>query len=114
MSDTSKTQSNPGLTVTARQLGVIVLLLLAAVGAAAYQNGWFTGEADANESDNAATQTILPVNTLQIHFVDSIEQTRGYTGTVRARRRSELAFDCLLYTSPSPRDQRGSRMPSSA
>jgi len=24
------------------------------------------------------------------------------------------AFSCLLYTSPSPRDQRGSRMPSSA
>ena len=26
----------------------------------------------------------------------------------------ELAVSCLLYTSPSPRDQRGSRMPSSA
>ena len=26
----------------------------------------------------------------------------------------EEARDCLLYTSPSPRDQRGSRMPSSA
>ena len=26
----------------------------------------------------------------------------------------ELALHCLLYTSPSPRDQRGSRMPSSA
>ena len=25
-----------------------------------------------------------------------------------------LMGDCLLYTSPSPRDQRGSRMPSSA
>ena len=25
-----------------------------------------------------------------------------------------LAYNCLLYTSPSPRDQRGSRMPSSA
>ena len=25
-----------------------------------------------------------------------------------------LTYDCLLYTSPSPRDQRGSRMPSSA
>jgi len=25
-----------------------------------------------------------------------------------------LLSDCLLYTSPSPRDQRGSRMPSSA
>ena len=27
---------------------------------------------------------------------------------------ASLAQDCLLYTSPSPRDQRGSRMPSSA
>ena len=26
----------------------------------------------------------------------------------------DLSGDCLLYTSPSPRDQRGSRMPSSA
>ena len=25
-----------------------------------------------------------------------------------------VTWDCLLYTSPSPRDQRGSRMPSSA
>ena len=29
-------------------------------------------------------------------------------------RRFEAANICLLYTSPSPRDQRGSRMPSSA
>ena len=28
--------------------------------------------------------------------------------------REELAYPCLLYTSPSPRDQRGARMPSSA
>ena len=28
--------------------------------------------------------------------------------------RRELTYLCLLYTSPSPRDQRGSRMPSSA
>ena len=26
----------------------------------------------------------------------------------------QLKYSCLLYTSPSPRDQRGSRMPSSA
>ena len=26
----------------------------------------------------------------------------------------EIPYTCLLYTSPSPRDQRGSRMPSSA
>ena len=27
---------------------------------------------------------------------------------------SDVSVGCLLYTSPSPRDQRGSRMPSSA
>ena len=27
---------------------------------------------------------------------------------------SNTSYSCLLYTSPSPRDQRGSRMPSSA
>ena len=31
-----------------------------------------------------------------------------------ATNRSEVLSTCLLYTSPSPRDQRGSRMPSSA
>ena len=31
-----------------------------------------------------------------------------------AATESRLLKDCLLYTSPSPRDQRGSRMPSSA
>ena len=29
-------------------------------------------------------------------------------------RNTELSNDCLLYTSPSPRDKRQSRMPSSA
>ena len=47
------------------------------------------------------------------------------TGSFKARgatNKSRILFDqghtnivtCLLYTSPSPRDQRGSRMPSSA
>ena len=31
-----------------------------------------------------------------------------------SRQRSEKSMICLLYTSPSPRDQRGPRMPSSA
>ena len=29
-------------------------------------------------------------------------------------RGAQVIYPCLLYTSPSPRDQRGSRMPSSA
>ena len=42
----------------------------------------------------------------------------SYGNYVRDARRADghlaLLQDCLLYTSPSPRDQRGSRMPSSA
>ena len=34
--------------------------------------------------------------------------------TALTREILDLTKDCLLYTSPSPRDQRGSRMPSSA
>ena len=53
--------------------------------------------------------------------------THIHSGTYMVRSKSEgcisnfsnsqsvIVFDnCLLYTSPSPRDQRGSRMPSSA
>ena len=32
----------------------------------------------------------------------------------KRRKRVDIYYSCLLYTSPSPRDQRGSRMPSSA
>ena len=38
-----------------------------------------------------------------------LAEYRGLTVTQQTKLRS-----CLLYTSPSPRDQRGSRMPSSA
>ena len=41
-------------------------------------------------------------DTLQIHADAVVKDQRV------------LLIDCLLYTSPSPRDQRGSRMPSSA
>ena len=35
-------------------------------------------------------------------------------GTGRGGGIADVSGTCLLYTSPSPRDQRGSRMPSSA
>ena len=37
----------------------------------------------------------------------------GVTGSGKTFTMAKV-IDCLLYTSPSPRDQRGSRMPSSA
>ena len=49
----------------------------------------------------------------RFHFVrtNQIEYLRPVAGVGRVRVR---VWVCLLYTSPSPRDQRGSRMPSSA
>ena len=38
----------------------------------------------------------------------------GATPLLSAAEYQEMGYACLLYTSPSPRDQRGSRMPSSA
>ena len=40
-------------------------------------------------------------------------EAEGFDVTNRTPYKPRL-YDCLLYTSPSPRDQRGSRMPSSA
>ena len=38
----------------------------------------------------------------------------GQTGPYASSAGHDINYICLLYTSPSPRDQRGSRMPSSA
>ena len=62
---------------------------------------------------------ILPAIFLGMASLFAIRQTLKY---LRMRHRALEAqgsaldkfYDCLLYTSPSPRDQRGSRMPSSA
>ena len=43
-----------------------------------------------------------------------IDAVLRYLPSPLERKISAKQWDCLLYTSPSPRDQRGSRMPSSA
>ena len=91
MNNTSNNQSVWGS--KPRLIGVIAAVLAVAIGAVAYQNGWLAGESNASQPDAGATQTILPVNTQQMQYVDFIEQTRTYTGTVRAHRSSELAFE---------------------
>ena len=49
-------------------------------------------------------KNIGPLEVIQSYPVDTVKKNDTY----------ELIKNCLLYTSPSPRDQRGSRMPSSA
>ena len=46
------------------------------------------------------------------NVVDALAWVMG-EGSAKTLRGGKMQ-DCLLYTSPSPRDQRGSRMPSSA
>ena len=49
-------------------------------------------------------------NPLRVRCVEVVEIVTHYLDNALDAR----DHDCLLYTSPSPRDQRGSRMPSSA
>ena len=44
----------------------------------------------------------------------TIFEDNSFTFETKTAPASYLIKNCLLYTSPSPRDQRGSRMPSSA
>ena len=55
---------------------------------------------------------LLALN-LDSHIVVDAGAGTGKTSTI-VDRVIEHYLSCLLYTSPSPRDQRGSRMPSSA
>ena len=58
------------------------------------------------EEGNEITVMAPSYKGLKSHTLDGIE--------VKRFRYAPASIDCLLYTSPSPRDQRGSRMPSSA
>ena len=46
--------------------------------------------------------------------IEAYEAVGGVNDIARAMRNAMLSTDCLLYTSPSPRDLSTSRMPSSA
>ena len=55
----------------------------------------------------------VDLNLLQILHLDLLILQFGYLKNLK-RKVLPQSKACLLYTSPSPRDQRGSRMPSSA
>ena len=69
-------------------------------------DGSYSYELDANNTD---LQTISTGEYLYETFTYTITDEAGQTSTAQITIRI-----CLLYTSPSPRDKRQSRMPSSA
>ena len=55
-------------------------------------------------------------NLAGIRYINSLQDVRDnlVTPQIKQPLKRGMMNACLLYTSPSPRDQRGSRMPSSA
>ena len=56
----------------------------------------------------------IEIKSLNSKYFDLNYRCNEELGKVETEIRSISKKICLLYTSPSPRDQRGSRMPSSA
>ena len=68
----------------------------------------YSTETAAVDFDPAKASSQLLIDEVRSAGYDAFEMTDDAVGGEAA------AKGCLLYTSPSPRDQRGSRMPSSA
>ena len=77
--------------------------------------GTFAGNYNTTDFDRIAG-TPAPIAALGITtpLFDLTQQLRYSDSQPRDKLMLNLNYTCLLYTSPSPRDQRGSRMPSSA
>ena len=80
---------------------LLPIAAIVAIGLLAWK--FLTGGKDAEMPDASATNVTMPA--VDVDGVDVGGEINGVF---------DGATGCLLYTSPSPRDQRGSRMPSSA
>ena len=82
--------------LTKRHFGWTLLLIVVGSLASAYFSGafsYFNSQSIAADQRTTAEVKALPVNVSEVIFVDSIQQSRTYTGTVRARNRSDLGFE---------------------
>ena len=64
--------------------------------------------------NNLQTETIRVINLPEISSAPIVIEDVNINLINNIKTNQDLNIPCLLYTSPSPRDQRGSRMPSSA
>ena len=82
----------------------------------ARQKGWSVSELKNGLVDARVGSVIMATLTIMLMATaGTVLVGQNLTNVEEVAAGLEPAFgDCLLYTSPSPRDQRGSRMPSSA
>ncbi|MEM7782365.1 MAG: HlyD family efflux transporter periplasmic adaptor subunit, partial [Planctomycetota bacterium] len=76
-------------------VAAVILILLVAI---AFQlnslpSGAVSAESGANENATEPPVRPLAVNVVGVRQVDSFQQTREFTGTIRARKRSDLGFE---------------------
>ena len=67
----------------------------------------------AEYSENVETPSVTLIN-ITAEFLRRFERNLLDAKYIEYLEENDIYTVCLLYTSPSPRDQRGSRMPSSA
>ena len=82
-----------------------------------YVGGWPAVLSHAQEQDRRHRRSALEerLTAVQFHVTQEAGTERAFTGQYYdLDELGDYLCICLLYTSPSPRDQRGSRMPSSA
>ena len=120
--DYTSMESVDGLIVT--EMGAINLSFTSVNGGHFNSEGTFSSSAFSGDffrqgifsyifENTAPTLSDLPDFDLDCDEVPE-DLTVGFTALDAESIGDNLAYTCLLYTSPSPRDQRGSRMPSSA
>ena len=80
------------------------------------QEDMFVRYYDRNVSQNQVYKFVPASGAASRMFKALFGFMESYDGSEDAKKKFEAnqSTSCLLYTSPSPRDQRGSRMPSSA
>ena len=66
------------------------------------------------ENEALAVGTTIRGSAQKLNLVAALIRGKKAEEAMNILSFSKKAMACLLYTSPSPRDQRGSRMPSSA
>ena len=117
---------------------IVIVMSIALLGIAFTQFIWIKAQVDLDEK-NFDDKVTMAMNSVKVRLTEDTEEPQFVTDFLRKKQKSslfgtesnalskmltsqnnklnrtiELAGNCLLYTSPSPRDQRGSRMPSSA
>ena len=68
----------------------------------------------ARNIDFSHAHYILALKGNHLHLYQRVEEFFSSVGALQYAKNHGCIFSCLLYTSPSPRDKRQSRMPSSA